>query len=1071
MSPDPPLVPRMVRLRNFRPELLRKVEPDDGDRLGEFFASLSRETERFFHPFPLTRESGVKFAAGSDKWALIAIDPQTRAVDGLVWMNAASTPPSVGICVRDHKHGLGIGTHLTATLIAHARRTGCTALQLTVLKDNPAVRLYERFGFRIDGEANDAYGPAWHMTARDIRNVPLPGIAETAADVRRMLEGRRIFIVPYCHADWAWTHTARWHAQRYVLVFNEVLDILKAQDAGGVPADAPHAFRWYLDTFGIQFRPFLEAAPERISELQRYVAQGRIAVCGGWANVRPNIVGEETFIRSLVLGRRDFQKALPNADIRVFADATDVAVGFPQLPQVLRLAGFEACRFWRPHTALSIKGIPFDFVWEAPDGSRIICSRGCYAGILSRNFVPPDFRGRWDDTVLFWWRAELERRTLMTCTDAVVIYHGTDDNRPLRTSFAEDAPLDLPALMEEWNRRESAVMRFATPNDVIDALKRRAGELPVVRGSIDPCDVSYNAAWNGSSGLWRLRDRGDCLLAEAERWSMLAALLEDHPWPEAEFARLWRELLTGSAHATQWLFENDYRDMHRQLERVVDTASALCNAMRLRVARWPESPPESGTTTPSLNTLLVFNPLPWPRRALVRAHVAFETGAPPACMLMDDQGLERPFQILQTYDHAGKTWEWDIETPVDLPAHGIRILEFRSAKKSANSAPRASSPPEPSPLPSAFTITHGRLHAEFCNARLVRLRDPETNRTVHAPEGLDLCGLRLARVDVTGPLHVGPILETLSPEWDEAVFLHQGPLRFTVRRRGRIGPHEVELDVSTFSGLPRVEWRARVRWAGWDGFLAVAFPVPFPAQLRGDVPFGIEEKNVEAEPYGTVLPGRPDWNNIERQRRGMFYASRFVTAAGEDLGLTFVSHDGDRYWIWDAACGDLSHILINSLFRPEKGWEQHVNTGMEARGQHTFQGSLVLHPSLPGDAELVRLARELRNPPDVLPVARAVHPNPERVGVDLLRVDPENVVLTAALMDETDGALLRMYEVAGRHTTAVIRLPVPVRGAYAVDFLGRKTTEPGCAVENDRVTVDLRPYQIAAIRVQIADTH
>jgi len=38
---------------------------------------------------------------------------------------------------------------------------------------------------------------------------------------------RKIFIVPYCHADWAWKFTRRWHEKRYVLVFEEVLAILE----------------------------------------------------------------------------------------------------------------------------------------------------------------------------------------------------------------------------------------------------------------------------------------------------------------------------------------------------------------------------------------------------------------------------------------------------------------------------------------------------------------------------------------------------------------------------------------------------------------------------------------------------------------------------------------------------------------------------------------------------------------------------------------------------------------------------------------------------------------------------
>ena len=41
------------------------------------------------------------------------------------------------------------GTALLAALIEDARRQGHSSLSLSVLRENPAVRLYERFGFRL----------------------------------------------------------------------------------------------------------------------------------------------------------------------------------------------------------------------------------------------------------------------------------------------------------------------------------------------------------------------------------------------------------------------------------------------------------------------------------------------------------------------------------------------------------------------------------------------------------------------------------------------------------------------------------------------------------------------------------------------------------------------------------------------------------------------------------------------------------------------------------------------------------------------------------------------------------
>ena len=90
--------------------------------------------------------------------AVVATDDQDRAV-GAAWFRFFTvddpgygfideTTPEITIAVsRDH-HGRGIGTALLSTLIEAAMEENIRALSLSVEQDNPAVRLYERHGFR-----------------------------------------------------------------------------------------------------------------------------------------------------------------------------------------------------------------------------------------------------------------------------------------------------------------------------------------------------------------------------------------------------------------------------------------------------------------------------------------------------------------------------------------------------------------------------------------------------------------------------------------------------------------------------------------------------------------------------------------------------------------------------------------------------------------------------------------------------------------------------------------------------------------------------------------------------------
>ena len=55
--------------------------------------------------------------------------------------------PELSIAVVPSRRGSGLGSELLEALLAQARADGYEALSLSVEKDNPAVGLYQRYGF------------------------------------------------------------------------------------------------------------------------------------------------------------------------------------------------------------------------------------------------------------------------------------------------------------------------------------------------------------------------------------------------------------------------------------------------------------------------------------------------------------------------------------------------------------------------------------------------------------------------------------------------------------------------------------------------------------------------------------------------------------------------------------------------------------------------------------------------------------------------------------------------------------------------------------------------------------
>jgi ribosomal protein S18 acetylase RimI-like enzyme len=64
--------------------------------------------------------------------------------------------PELAIGVRAEARGAGVGERLLRALLAAAAGRGVGQLSLSVERDNPALRLYERVGFRRAGEEGGA---------------------------------------------------------------------------------------------------------------------------------------------------------------------------------------------------------------------------------------------------------------------------------------------------------------------------------------------------------------------------------------------------------------------------------------------------------------------------------------------------------------------------------------------------------------------------------------------------------------------------------------------------------------------------------------------------------------------------------------------------------------------------------------------------------------------------------------------------------------------------------------------------------------------------------------------------
>lgn len=136
----------------------RRLGRDDEAPLADFFATLSkRGDDRFFHPHPFTADEAARLCryAGRDLYYVATAGGRVLAYGILRGWDEGYEVPSLGIAVHPEARGAGLGRAFMAFLHAAAAARRAPRVRLKVYPDNtPARTLYERLGYRFEGETN-----------------------------------------------------------------------------------------------------------------------------------------------------------------------------------------------------------------------------------------------------------------------------------------------------------------------------------------------------------------------------------------------------------------------------------------------------------------------------------------------------------------------------------------------------------------------------------------------------------------------------------------------------------------------------------------------------------------------------------------------------------------------------------------------------------------------------------------------------------------------------------------------------------------------------------------------------
>ncbi len=328
---------------------------------------------------------------------------------------------------------------------------------------------------------------------------------------------RRVSIVPHTHWDREWYEPFQTFRLRLVHLVDGLLGLLE---------NDPSYARFLLDGQMAVVDDYLEIRPENEQRIRSLAAAGRLSMGPWYILMDEFLVSGETIIRNLQAG---LERGAAFGGATEVGYLPDMFGHVAQMPQILRLAGFEHAVVWRGVPSMIDKT---GFWWEAPDGSTV---RAEYlpTGYGNGAAIPDDAKE------LVRRIADHEKEIGDFLVDGLLFMNGTDHQEP--QPWLGRVVAEANALQDDYVLEVTALADYlaTTPSD---GLPRWQGELR----SGARADLLMGVASNRVDVKREAARAERALERRAEPYCAL--YLPAPQWPGALFDVAWKQVVRNSAH-------------------------------------------------------------------------------------------------------------------------------------------------------------------------------------------------------------------------------------------------------------------------------------------------------------------------------------------------------------------------------------------------------------------------------------------------------------------------------------------------------------------------------------------
>jgi len=701
--------------------------------------------------------------------------------------------------------------------------------------------------------------------------------------------------------------------------------------------------------------------PDLFEEIRERVREGRWELVGGmWIEPDCNLPSGESFVRQGLYGQRYFKKEF----------GAGVKVGFNPdsfghagtLPQILKKLGIEYYAYMRPMPLIEMNYPEGNtFWWLANDGSRILASN-----------IPESYNGEREEVLdriqrLPTWPFLMRNQRHLLCFYGVGNHGG---GPTIRT---------IEGLQQAQQDKDLAKLEFSTLEQFFKGIEASHEDSAIP--TIDT-DLQHHArgCYSVHSEIKRLNRRAEQELMAAERFATLESLVHARPYPKGRLEKAWKDLLYNQFHdiLAGSSIEESYEDAREQLGRARFTAREIVNGAVQSLSGDIDTSAEG-------NTIIVFNPLPWPVKQSVVAAPHAAHGLDKPAHLVDEAGKPVASQGVLGPDVGSRAHTFVAE----VPALGYRSYHMRSGEKRVRL--RQSLKAEPLALENDWW----RIEFDPYGGHISRLFD------------------KRLKFDVLGEGNVLAAMVDQSDTWSHGIddwrveagrfgnaalhILEDGDVRATMRITSRYGRSTAEQFVTLHREHETIDCRFRINWQERYTMLKLGFETAIEKGIATyDTAYGYQVRNTA----GFEEPGQM-WFDLSGR------------AGGKPYGLAILN---DCTYGYDVRNNVMRVTLLRSPLyahhdpNPVNASEPY---SVMDQGWHTARFQLVPHAGTWEDAPVVRRAWELNAPAFVH--LESSHSGSLAPALSFLECTADEVAITVLKHSEDgDDLIVRGYETTGR---------------------------------------------------------